>query len=80
MSERCSDDYSSGWDDEEEDMGFPVGGNMGGIGYAYDDSFTKEEIEGILQRFMGENIHYNDYKRTNYINKKYYVSYFRCIE
>ncbi|MCI9052097.1 MAG: Hsp70 family protein [Lachnospiraceae bacterium] len=75
LSERCSDDYSSGWDDEEEDMGFPVGGNMGGIGYAYDDSFTKEEIEGILQRFMGENIHYNDYKRIEQITSTRNIMY-----
>ena len=25
---------------------------MGGIGYAYDDTFTKEEIESILNTFM----------------------------
>lgn len=37
------------WYDEE----FPVGGNMGGIGYAYDDSFTQEDVEKILQPFMG---------------------------
>lgn len=27
---------------------------MGGIGYAYDDSFTQEAVEKILQPFMGK--------------------------
>lgn len=47
-------DDSFGWDDEEDVEEFFVGGNMGGIGYAYDDSFTQEAVEKILQPFMGK--------------------------
>ena len=48
-------DDSFGWDDEEDAEEFFVGGNMGGIGYAYDDSFTQEAVEKILQPFLGKN-------------------------
>jgi len=67
LSERCGDDYSSGWDDEDEEIRIPVGGNMGGIGYAYDDSFTKEEIEEILNDFMAYDLSFQDYKRIDKI-------------
>lgn len=49
------------WYDEE----FPVGGNMGGIGYAYDDSFTQEDVEKILQPFMGQSLQFADYKKID---------------
>lgn len=50
-----------GWD-SDEDEGFPVGGNMGGIGYAYDDSFTQEQIEKILEPLMGSRLQLDAYK------------------
>lgn len=50
-----------GWD-SDEDEGFPVGGNMGGIGYAYDDSFTQEQIEKILEPLMGNRLQLDAYK------------------
>lgn len=49
------------WYDEE----FPVGGNMGGISYAYDDSFTQEDVEKILQPFMGQSLQFADYKKID---------------
>lgn len=57
------DDSDFGWDDVLEDDGkFEIGGNIGGVGYAYDDSFTKEEVEQILEPLMGRKLSYNDYQ------------------
>lgn len=68
LSEYCSNEYYSGWDEEEEDGDrFPIGGNMGGTGYAYDDTFTKEEIEEILLPYMGIDLKYEDYKKIETI-------------
>ena len=60
VNDRCGnqDDYDSGWDDSgwddsEEETGFSIGGNMGGIGYSYDDTFTQGEVENILSVFYG---------------------------
>lgn len=63
-SSYASDDIF-GWDDEEDAEEFFVGGNMGGIGYAYDDSFTQEAVEKILQPFMGKNLQFADYKKID---------------
>lgn len=38
---------------------------MGGIGYAYDDSFTQEAVEKILQSFMGQSLQFADYKKID---------------
>lgn len=38
---------------------------MGGIGYAYDDSFTQEDVEKILQPFMGQSLQFADYKKID---------------
>ena len=38
---------------------------MGGIGYAYDDSFTQEAVEKILQPFLGKNLQLADYKKID---------------
>lgn len=54
VSSRCSSDFDDGWFDEEEN--YPTGGNMGGIGFAYDDVFTKEEVEEILEPFMARKL------------------------
>ncbi len=67
LNERCGDDYSSGWDDEDEEIELTTGGNMGGIGYSYDDTFTKEEVEKILSVFMAEELSFGDYKRIDSI-------------
>ncbi len=66
LNEKYGQDYDpdavSGWNDwEEEEETFPVGGNMGGIGYSYGDDFTKEQIEEILSVFMGEDLAFDDY-------------------
>lgn len=67
VNERCSEDYDSGWDDPDDEIDFPVGGNMGGIGYSYDDTFTREEVESILSGFMAKELSYNDYKHIDKI-------------
>ena len=40
---------------------------MGGIGYSYDDTFKKEEVEKILSVFMAPELSYDDYKRIETI-------------
>lgn len=59
-------DEESLWEDESDT--FPVGGNIYNTGYAYDDSFTKEEIEKILSVFMADDLVYDDYKRIGQIS------------
>lgn len=66
LNEKCNDDYDSGWDDEDDEIEIPIGGNMG-IGYAYDDTFTKEEIEDILSVFMARELTFSDYKKIDRI-------------
>ncbi len=63
LNERCGEDYSSGWDDEDEEIELPVGGSMGGVGFAYDDTFTKGEVEAILSVFMAPDLVFEDHKR-----------------
>lgn len=61
-----SSDSGFGWDDDEDlEETFDVGGNMGGIGYAYDDSFTKESVEAILSQFMGSDLSFGDYRNVD---------------
>ncbi len=67
LNERCGEDYSSGWDDDDEEIEITTGGNMGGIGYSYDDTFTKEEVEKILSTFMAADFVFDDYKRIERI-------------
>ena len=75
LNQRCGDSYDddSGWYDEEET--FPTGGNMGGIGYSYDDDFTKEELESILSIFMAEDLVFSDYKRIDEITSTKNIIY-----
>lgn len=54
------DDF--GWSTDEEEEEFPVGGNMGGIGFAYDDSFTQAQVEEILEPLMGSRLQFDAYK------------------
>lgn len=63
-----SETFVSGWDYEDEEEIFSVGGNMGGIGYSYDDSFTKEDIENILDTFMGNQLKFEDYRNLEKIS------------
>ena len=69
LSSRHSTDYvaSSGWDSEDEEENFPVGGNIAVTGYAYDDLFTTQEIEDVLRPFMGEGLKFEDYKKFDSI-------------
>ncbi len=72
LSEKGGDDFESdsAWDDDEDDDGnsFRTGGSMGGIGYAYDDSFSKEELEKILSIFMGTELTFESYKNLDGIS------------
>ena len=66
LSDRKNDNIMSfGWDEDEEDEDFPIGGNISSTGYAYDDTFTAEEIEEILLPFMGRHLKFDDYKRVD---------------
>lgn len=68
LSMQCmknSDYGSSSWDDDDEEIKINTGGSMGSIGYAYDDAFTKDEIEHILAQFMGNGLKYDDYKNIS---------------
>ncbi len=60
---------NSGWWDEEED--FPVGGNIGTTGYAYSDTFSAAQLEEIWRGFMGEELHFDDFKNLKAITEKY---------
>ena len=75
LNERCGDDYDSGWDDPDEDIEISTGGNMGGIGYSYDDTFTQKEVEDILSVFMGADLKYEDYKRIESIKNTKNIIY-----
>ena len=68
LNERCSEEYSSGWDDEEEENWISVGGNMGGIGYSYDDQFSREEVEAVFEPFMARRLIFADYKKIGQIS------------
>ena len=75
LNERCGEDYDSGWDDDDDEVEITTGGNMGGIGYSYDDTFTKEEIESILSVFMAEELTFHDYKKINSIKNTRNIIY-----
>lgn len=63
--QRADSDYDAADDFSWYDEKFDVGGNMGGIGYSYDDSFTQEDVEKILQPFMGQSLQFADYKKID---------------
>lgn len=75
LNERCGDDYDSGWDDPDDEIEIPTGGNMGGIGYSYDDTFSQEEVENILSVFMASELSYDDYKRIEKITNTRNIIY-----
>ena len=63
--EGLDNDWSSGdWDTDEES--YDVGGIISVTGYAYDDSFTKQEIEEIFSCFMGKNLTFDSYKNADF--------------
>lgn len=61
--------FSDAWGDEEDD--YIVGGNISATGYAYDDSFTTQELEDIWQIFMGNEFKFDDYKNLDAVSKNY---------
>lgn len=75
LNERCGDDYNSGWDDPDDEIEIPTGGNMGGIGYSYDDTFSKDEVEDILSVFMAKELSYEDYKRIDRLSNTRNIIY-----
>ena len=56
-------DIDDAWGDEEDI--YSVGGNIGATGFAYEDEFTSEEIEKVFEKFMGNNLTFNDFKRID---------------
>lgn len=75
LNEKCGDDYDSGWDDPDDEIELTTGGNMGGIAYSYDDTFTKDQVESILSVFMASELTYNDYKRIDEIKNTRNIIY-----
>lgn len=75
LNERCGDDYDSGWDDPDDEIEIPTGGNMGGIGYSYDDTFSKDEVEDILSVFMAKELSYDDYQRIDRLSNTRNIIY-----
>lgn len=72
LSASKSDDMTamnnSGWgwgNEEDNDNVYPVGLLVSTTGYAYDDTFTKVEIENVFEKFMGRNLKFDDYKRLD---------------
>ena len=59
-------DVSDTWG-EDEDV-YSVGGNIGATGHAYGDEFTAEDVERALQKFMGKDLKFDDYKRLDEIS------------
>ncbi|MDR2535486.1 MAG: Hsp70 family protein [Treponema sp.] len=64
INEQVSNTQDDTWG--SEDIVSSTGGRMHN-GYAYDDVFTKTELEHILGPFMGHQLQYDDYKRIDAI-------------
>ena len=47
---------------------YSVGGNIGATGHAYGDEFTVDDVEKVLQKFMGKNLTFDDFKRVDEIS------------
>lgn len=79
ISNKCSENsaYTSAWDsfDDDDDVSQDVGGNMDGTGYAYDDTFTKTELEDILSVFMAEELSFSDYKKLDSVKNTRNIIY-----
>lgn len=75
LNERHGESFRSGWDDEEEEILLTTGGNMGGTGYSYDDTFTGGEVEQILEDFMAPDLVFEDYLRIEQISETRNIIY-----
>ncbi len=64
-----SGENADAWGDDEDN--YPVGGNINATGYAYDDSFTTQELEKIWRVFMGEEFKFADFKNLDAVAKNY---------
>lgn len=67
--EEAFEDY--GWGEEE---GFNVGGHIYNS-YAYDDYFTAEDIEKLLEQFMGRNLKFDDFRRFDSVSDSRNIIY-----
>ena len=61
--------FDNAWGDEADN--YPVGGAVGATGYAYDDSFTTQDLEKIWSVFMGNEFKFEDYKQLDDAAQKY---------
>lgn len=76
LSQKCGNDYDAfiGWDDsDDEEVECSVGCRY--RSYAYDDIFTKQEIEDVLSVFMAKNLKYDDYKNLDKISNTQNIIY-----
>ena len=53
------------WGSDETAGIYPVGGGISATGYAYDDTFTVEDLEKIWQHFMGLDYKFDDFKNLD---------------
>ena len=69
ISAKHSDEFAVDDDDDWslDDDSYPVGGTISVTGYAYDDSFSEQEIEEIFDGFMGRGLRYDDYRHIDSI-------------
>ena len=61
-----SDSQEQEWWEDDSDS-FSTGGLIGSTGFAYDDEFTREQVEEILSVFMADELKFDDYKRIGQI-------------
>lgn len=67
--------WDTGWESDEEEEEYPVGGNISVTGYSYDDSFSKEDIERVFEKFMGRHFMLDDYKKIESIENTRNIIY-----
>ncbi|MDR3114675.1 MAG: Hsp70 family protein, partial [Treponema sp.] len=65
INDQVSTTQEDTWGDEAIESS--VGGRMHN-GYAYEDTFTKEQFEGILAPLLGNHLRYHDYRRFEEIH------------
>lgn len=70
-----SDEFGGGRQDDDawgdDDDTYPVGGNIGATGYAYDDNFTTQALEDVWNKFMGNDFKFDDFKNLDEVAKKF---------
>ena len=74
-NEKSNDSAEDSWWDDEDEKIFNVGGAVGSVGFSYDDEFTDEEIEEILEPLMGYDFDIEDYKRLDKISNTKNIIY-----